>query len=97
MKRKKDFDSIMKAHEKDFESIKKKTTGEKISDEILREWSYFRTLLEITRSINTRRKFNELLELIVDSAITLTKAERGFLLLLHEDGTIEGEIFNKRS
>jgi diguanylate cyclase (GGDEF)-like protein len=61
-------------------------------DSILRENSYFRALLEITRSINTPREFEQLLELIVDSAIALTKADRGFLMLVRKDGNLEFRV-----
>jgi diguanylate cyclase (GGDEF)-like protein len=61
-------------------------------DSILRENSYFRTLLEITRSINTPQEFEQLLELIVDSAIALTKADRGFLMFVQKDGNLEFKV-----
>ena len=72
--------------------LKKKTKIEKSSEELLRENRYFRSLLEITRSINTPRDFNQLLELIVDSAISLTEAERGFLVLYRKDGNLEFRV-----
>ena len=62
------------------------------SDRLLKENRYFRSLLEITRSINTPRDFSQLLELIVDSAISLTKAERGFLMLFRKDGNLEFRV-----
>jgi len=61
-------------------------------DSVLRENSYFRALLEITRSIITPREFEQLLELIVDSAIALTKADRGFLMLVRKDGNLEFRV-----
>jgi two-component system NtrC family response regulator len=92
MKRKKTFAVEIKNRDKIFEELKKSARSEKVSDEILKEWQYFRSLLEITRSINTPRDFNQLLELIVDSAINLSKAERGFLMLFREDGNLEFRV-----
>jgi diguanylate cyclase (GGDEF)-like protein len=70
----------------------KKVGGEDDLDEFLREYNYFRSLLEITRSINTPRDFDQLLALIVDSAINLTSAERGFLMLFRKDGNLEFKV-----
>ncbi len=92
MNKKKNFTFIMKNHDKQIERINKKVKGGKIPDEFLREYSYFSLLLGITYSINTVQDFDQLLELIVDSAITLTNAERGFLMLFRKDGNIEFEV-----
>ena len=80
--------------------LRQKTKVKDGSDKLLIENRYFRSLLEITRSINTPRDFNQLLELIVDSAITLTKAERGFLMLFRNDGSLEFRVtrnFDKKT
>ncbi len=62
------------------------------AEKTLKENLYFRSLLEITRSISTHRDFGQLLELIVDSAINLTNAERGFLILVSPDGSLEFKV-----
>jgi diguanylate cyclase (GGDEF)-like protein len=77
---------------KKIQRLKKKAQTEKSPEELIRENRYFRSLLEITRSINTPRDFNQLLELIVDSAITLTNAERGFLMLFRKNGTLDFKV-----
>jgi GGDEF domain-containing protein len=92
MNRKATFTSIIKSRDKKIKRLKKKAKSEKSPNELLRENRYFRSLLEITRSINIPRDFNQLLELIVDSAITLSMAERGFLMLFREDGNLEFRV-----
>jgi len=80
--------------------LKKKVKDEKMLYEFFEEYSYFRSLLEITGSINTIQHFNQLLELIIDSAIILTKAERGFLMLFRKDGNLEFRVtrnFDKKT
>ncbi len=72
--------------------LDKKIEVEKDHNELLKENRYLHSLLEITHSINTPRDFNQLLELIVDSAINLTKAERGFLMFFREDGNVEFKV-----
>ena len=72
--------------------LKKKVKVKKDPKQLLRENRCLYSLLEITSSINTPRDFEQLLELIVDSAITLTKAERGFLMLFRKDGNLEFKV-----
>jgi diguanylate cyclase (GGDEF)-like protein len=84
--------SIIKNYDKKVDRLKKEAKDGKISDGFLKEYNYFRSLLEITRLINTHQDFNKLLELIVDSAIMLTKAERGFLMLFSKDGNLEFRV-----
>jgi len=83
---------VIKTRDKEIETLKKKLRGGEKSDKSSKENRYFRSLLEITRSINTHQDFNKLLELIVDSAIMLTKAERGFLILFSKNGIFEFEV-----
>ena len=92
MSKPQNIDSVIRGRDKKFERLKKKAKGENIPDEFLKEYSYFRSLLEITHSINSPRDFNELLELVVDSAISLTKAERGFLMLYGGDVNLEFKV-----
>jgi len=92
MKKKKKFASIIKNHERNIEVLKKKIRHEEIPGEVLKEQRYFRSLLEITRSINTPRDFDQLLELIVDSAMILSRAERGFLMLFNREGNLEFRV-----
>ncbi len=92
MNKKIDSASIVKKHHKKIEVVKKKVKGKKIPDESLKELSYFRLLLVITHSINTHQDYNQSLELIVDSAIMLSKAERGFLMLFQKDGNLEFKV-----
>ena len=66
--------------------LEKKETDKKNSDKVFIENRYLYSLLKITKSINTPQDFNLLLELIVDSAIAISKAERGFLMLFRKDG-----------
>jgi diguanylate cyclase (GGDEF)-like protein len=74
------------------EYLEEKIDNEKDHDELLKENRYLYSLLEVTHSINTPRDFSQLLELIVDSAISLTKAERGFLMLFRDDGNLEFRV-----
>ena len=48
-------------------------------------------LMEINKKINSTLRLNELLETIIQTAIDLTGAERGFLILV-EDGTMKFEV-----
>jgi diguanylate cyclase (GGDEF)-like protein len=92
MRSRKNFTSKIKAYDKKFEDIKKRTDVREGQKQLLTETRYLHSLLEITRSINIPRDFNQLLSLIVDSAITLCRAERGFLLLFHDDGNLEFKV-----
>jgi len=74
------------------ERLDKKVEIAKDKDELLKNIRYHNILLRITRSINTPQEFNQLLELVVDSAITLSKAERGFLMLINKDGCLEFKV-----
>jgi len=92
MTKKKRMPSLDQYLDKFVDQLDKKIEVEKGRDELLKENRYLQTLLEITHSINTPRDFNQLLELIVDSAINLTKAERGFLMFFREDGNVEFKV-----
>jgi diguanylate cyclase (GGDEF)-like protein len=92
MGKKKKSTAIIQNHGKQLERLLKRAKSDHVPEEFLREFSYFRSLLEVTRSINTPREFNQLLELVVDSAISLTKAERGFLMLFRHDGNLEFRV-----
>ncbi len=91
MNKDKKFSSIMRLHEQDFVQLKK-TIGNNITEEFSKERSYFSLLLDITRSINMTQDLNQLLELIVDSAIVLVKAQRGFLMLFDKNGNLESKV-----
>ena len=91
MNKDKKFSSIMRLHEQDFVQLKK-TIGKNITGEFSKERSYFSLLLDITRSINMTQDLNQLLELIVDSAIVLVKAQRGFLMLFDKNGNLESKV-----
>mgnify|MGYP002400287461 CR=1 FL=1 len=51
-----------------------------------------RKLLEITKRLNQVHDLRRLLEMIIDAAIELMAAERGFLILLSESGQMKIEI-----
>jgi diguanylate cyclase (GGDEF)-like protein len=72
--------------------LEKKETDKKNSNKMFIENRYLYSLLKITKSINTPQDFNLLLELIVDSAIAISKAERGFLMLFGKDGNLEFRV-----
>jgi K+-sensing histidine kinase KdpD len=46
-------------------------------------------ILEVTRSINQTLILEDVLQLVLKSAIELTKSERGFIVLIDESGTLE--------
>ncbi|KPJ73949.1 hypothetical protein AMJ52_02580, partial [candidate division TA06 bacterium DG_78] len=92
MEKKRKEGSIEKRLDEKAEQLGKKIEAEKDFSEVVKETRYLYSLLEITRSINTPRDFSQLLELIVDSAIALTKAERGFLMLFRDDGNLEFRV-----
>jgi diguanylate cyclase (GGDEF)-like protein len=92
MNKRKKEPSLDKYLGKIIEQLEEKGKVEKTPDKYLIENRHLYSLLKITRSINTPRDFNQLLDLIVDSAITLTKAERGFLMLFNKDGYLEFRV-----
>jgi sigma-B regulation protein RsbU (phosphoserine phosphatase) len=47
---------------------------------------HLQSLYEITRTITSSLEFNEVLDLIMDSVMQVTKAQRGFLMTADEDG-----------
>jgi len=51
--------------------------------------SEFTTLYEISRALNASLDLNETLNQVIDSLIQLTGAERGFLMLLDDDGNLD--------
>jgi len=61
------------------------TSGDGAADEtqqMSRKMRNFAALLEITKKINSELEKDSLLEIIIDKAIELIKAERGFLILV---------------
>jgi diguanylate cyclase (GGDEF)-like protein len=72
--------------------LEKRDVEKKDSDRVFIENRYLYSLLKITKSINTPQDFSLLLELIVDSAIAISKAERGFLMLFEKDGNLEFKV-----
>jgi len=92
MKNKKQKSRSLDGYLKKVEELKTKVGEKKKPEKPSKEIQYFRSLLEITRSINTFQDFEQLLELIVDSAILLTKAERGFLMLFGKEGRLEFKV-----
>jgi two-component system NtrC family response regulator len=85
-------DKYLKEFSEQIKHFTEKGAASKNFEKILKETRYLYSLLEITRLINTSRDFKKLLELIIDAAITLTKAERGFLMLFGEAGDLKFEI-----
>ncbi len=58
---------------------------------LMRERSNFFRLLAVNKALNSEMDLRLLLELIIDSVIELTRAERGFLITLQE-GDMEFEV-----
>src|SRR5262245_61331967 len=63
--------------------------AETFVQEVTRERDNLLVLQRINRAINSEREIGPLLDLIVDSAIALTRAERGFLALKGADGKLQ--------
>ena len=59
--------------------------GDDVQDRLRRENAFLRRLLEINTQINSDLKSQRVLTSIVDAAIELTAAERGFLLMKPDD------------
>ena len=55
-------------------------------EEVVRDRANLLRLQRVARAINSELELEHLLEIIVDHAIELTDAERGFLILFAEDG-----------
>ena len=51
------------------------------------EIARLRRLLALSRRLNSEQALDRLLDEVIDTAIELTAAERGFLLLRHADGS----------
>jgi transcriptional regulator with GAF, ATPase, and Fis domain len=71
-------------------------TPEECEDEMVahlfRERSNLIRLAEVTKALNSEIDLSRLLELIIDSVIELTDAERGFLITLDKEGEMEFEV-----
>jgi len=92
MKAKKKLLFLLDNYDKKIAEFKKRGDLEELPDEFLKEYKYFHSLLEITHAINTPQDFNQLLEHIVDATITLTRSERGFLMLFSKEGDLEFRV-----
>ncbi len=55
-------------------------------DDLLRDRSNLLRLQRVARAINSELEIEHLIEIVVDHAVELTDAERGFLILFGEDG-----------
>ena len=53
-------------------------------------------LLEGLRAMGSARVLDHVLDLVIDSAITVTGAERGFLMLVSDAGTLDFEVGRRR-
>ncbi len=53
-------------------------------------------LMEGLRALGSGRVLDEVLALVIDSAISVSGAERGFILLANEDGELETKLGRKR-
>jgi adenylate cyclase len=54
--------------------------------------SRFATLYEIGRKLNSSLELSAVLELVMDSLVEVTGAERGFIMLLSDDGDLEVKV-----
>lgn len=88
----KDNAGSLESYLKKTEELKTKAAERKIPEELLKELLYLHSLLDVTRSINTLQNLDRLLELIIDSAVLLTRADRGFLMLFGQDGRLEFKV-----
>lgn len=50
------------------------------------------TLYEITRAMNSSLDFNEVLNIVLDSTLEVTRAQRGFLVIADDDGTLRVKV-----
>src|SRR6185295_1432345 len=54
--------------------------------------NYLRLLLDVTRQINSSLALDEVLELVIDAVIQVTRAERGFLMTIRTAGELETRV-----
>jgi len=66
--------------------------GEPLAARAMAAESRLRRLLRINKRLNSELRLPRLLEMIVDTVIELTDAERGFLLLEDEDGELNVKV-----
>uniref|UniRef100_A0A7C4THW6 Diguanylate cyclase n=1 Tax=candidate division WOR-3 bacterium TaxID=2052148 RepID=A0A7C4THW6_UNCW3 len=83
---------IIEKYYKKAENLESIVATQSLSDKIILENRYLRQLLELTSTINRVQDFGTLLEKIIDGAISITKAERGFILLFDKNGYPEIKI-----
>uniref|UniRef100_A0A7C4X8H7 Diguanylate cyclase n=1 Tax=candidate division WOR-3 bacterium TaxID=2052148 RepID=A0A7C4X8H7_UNCW3 len=57
-----------------------------------KDLSYIEKLIDLTCSFSRVENFTELLEAIVETAMSITKAERGFLMLFRKEGHLEFKV-----
>ena len=74
-----------------YDSNQTSSTSTAITD--LRQTS---TLLESLRALGSARVLDQVLDLVLDSAIEITGAERGFLMLVADDGSLEFKTGRRR-
>src|SRR5262245_33586420 len=56
------------------------------------DFDRMRLLLDVTRSINSSLALHEVLRHVIDAVIQVTRAERGFLMSLSDNGDLEFRI-----
>ena len=76
----------------DAERLREPRAGRAAAAVLAHERDDLRKLLEITKRLNQTHDLRKLLEMIIDAAIELMAAERGFLILLSESGQMKIEI-----
>jgi transcriptional regulator with GAF, ATPase, and Fis domain len=70
------------------EQLYQEHTGEPLYEALLLERENLYRMLEINKLLNSEHNLKKLLELIMDSVIELTGAERGFLILKERDSLV---------
>jgi pSer/pThr/pTyr-binding forkhead associated (FHA) protein len=72
------------------------TSGEQLATSAATELRHMAALLEGLRAIGSGRVLEEVLALVLDSAIEVTGAERGFIMLANKDHQLELKLVRAR-
>jgi len=78
------------------EPLRQEPTGERTATSAGGELRQVAALLEGLRALGSARVLDEVLALVIDSAIELSGAERGFIMLADADGRLEFKLARSR-
>ena len=86
-----DWLNVFAELDKDFEEIDKEIEAKEV-DHSIGDWEFISQLLETFNLMNSSLNLTAVLEHVIDAAISVIQAERGFLMLMNSEGGLEFTI-----